>query len=299
MTSIAQSRGASVLPFVYMAGGIFLLSVMDSVVKGLSVAGYTTPQIVTMRYWTATLILIPLAFRLGGRWLSRPALLAGLARGILTFVAASSFFHALGLIPLAIAVTLGFTTPFLVALIARIFLGEPIATRTILAIVLGLSGVSVVMASEIVTIRPGRDIADTVTGCVLVLVASLSVASIFVLMRARKGGEGAIRMTFLQTLVAALLATAPGIVSWQPVAAMDWPLFLSTGALGAAGMSLIAAAFIRAPAARLAPFDYTAFVWATLIGYVVFKEPVDLSTFAGAALIISGCLLAASAGTGD
>ena len=43
------------------------------------------------------------------------------------------------------------------------------------------------------------------------------------------------------------------------------------------------------------PMEYTAFVWAILLGWLMFDEAVGWTTLAGGALIIVGCLIAARA----
>ena len=53
----------------------------------------------------------------------------------------------------------------------------------------------------------------------------------------------------------------------------------------------MASAFARAEAARLAPLEYTALIWAALIGYTVFDEVPTLATLSGGALIIAAALL--------
>jgi S-adenosylmethionine uptake transporter len=39
--------------------------------------------------------------------------------------------------------------------------------------------------------------------------------------------------------------------------------------------------------------EYTAFIWAALVGWFAFHEPLTLRTMAGVALIVAGCLIAA------
>jgi S-adenosylmethionine uptake transporter len=39
--------------------------------------------------------------------------------------------------------------------------------------------------------------------------------------------------------------------------------------------------------------EYSAFLWAAVLGWIVFSEPVSLFTLAGASLIVGGCLVAA------
>jgi S-adenosylmethionine uptake transporter len=77
------------------------------------------------------------------------------------------------------------------------------------------------------------------------------------------------------------------------VAAADLPLLLLTGCLGATGALLMSAAFRLAPAATLAPFDYSALVWAVLIGFFAFGDVPGPAILLGAALIVtSGLVLA-------
>ena len=60
-----------------------------------------------------------------------------------------------------------------------------------------------------------------------------------------------------------------------------------------AGTLLFAWAYARGEASYLAVTEYSAFLWAAALGWIVFREPVSLSTLAGAALIVGGCLVAA------
>jgi S-adenosylmethionine uptake transporter len=64
------------------------------------------------------------------------------------------------------------------------------------------------------------------------------------------------------------------------------------GVLGVIGHVFMATAFAKAEAARLAPLEYTALIWAALFGYVAFAEVPTLATLAGGALIVGAALLA-------
>ena len=88
-----------------------------------------------------------------------------------------------------------------------------------------------------------------------------------------------------------LLAPAAMAV-WVPPNAAHLGWFFSMGVLGVTGHVLMATAFARAEAARLAPLEYTALIWAALIGYGVFGEVPTLATAAGALLIIGAAAVA-------
>jgi drug/metabolite transporter (DMT)-like permease len=74
---------------------------------------------------------------------------------------------------------------------------------------------------------------------------------------------------------------------WQPVQTAHLPVFVALAIFGTLGLTLISQAFRMAPAAVVAPFDYTALIWATLLGWMVWAELPDQWTYAGAAVIIA------------
>jgi S-adenosylmethionine uptake transporter len=70
-------------------------------------------------------------------------------------------------------------------------------------------------------------------------------------------------------------------------------MILLAAALATVSLLLLAWAYARGEANYLAPTEYTGFIWAALWGWVVFHEAVAPYTLAGAAMIITGCLIAA------
>ena len=69
-------------------------------------------------------------------------------------------------------------------------------------------------------------------------------------------------------------------------------LFLAAG-LAIGSLMLLGWGYARAGAAYLSTTEYTAFLWAMLLGWLRFGEHVSLFTLLGAALIVAGCLVAA------
>jgi len=73
----------------------------------------------------------------------------------------------------------------------------------------------------------------------------------------------------------------------------DLPLLLGGVISGVVSLFLLSWAYARAEASYLAPTEFTAFLWASLFGYLAFGEHVGFTTVAGAVLIITGCVIAA------
>jgi len=71
------------------------------------------------------------------------------------------------------------------------------------------------------------------------------------------------------------------------------PFILLAAALAFTSLALLAWAYARSEAQRLIPVEYSAFLWAALIGWLVFDEELSAGTVAGALLIVAGCLIAA------
>jgi S-adenosylmethionine uptake transporter len=90
-----------------------------------------------------------------------------------------------------------------------------------------------------------------------------------------------------------MLLIAPfGISAWQPPAAPHLAWFMLMGVLGVIGHVFMATAFAKAEAARLAPLEYTALIWAAAIGYGVFSEVPTWATLGGGLLIVGAAMLA-------
>ena len=71
--------------------------------------------------------------------------------------------------------------------------------------------------------------------------------------------------------------------------------YVTRGVFAAASLllMLLAWAYARAEAQYLVSVEYTGFIWAALLGWLVFGEAILWPTMAGAAMIVAGCLWAA------
>ena len=87
-----------------------------------------------------------------------------------------------------------------------------------------------------------------------------------------------------------LLAVGAGLLAlrdWQPVDwSRDWLLIAGMGLTGAIGQHFVTEAFRHAPASTIAPFEYTAMVWAIAIDFVVWRVLPGTLTLVGSAIVI-------------
>ena len=89
---------------------------------------------------------------------------------------------------------------------------------------------------------------------------------------------------FSYTTVGAGLASLPlALYFWQAPAAEHYGAFLFLGLLGSVAAYLVILAYRFAPAAVVAPFDYTALIWGVILGWLFWREQPQASALLGAA----------------
>jgi len=270
------------LGIAWMLAGAFCLSTQDAVAKWLS-QDYGIAQIIVARGLVGLpliLVLIRATQGWGALRMRRPWLT--LLRGLL--MAGSAFFFIAGLrhLSLASAWAVAFTAPLMMTALSPVMLGETVGWRRWSGVLVGFLGVLVV-------VRPGLGAFQPAS--LYILATAVCYALNFVLARKQAADETAQVSVFYITLVQLVIALPFAVLHWQaPAGSLDAGLFVLAGLLGVAAMLFLTEAFRVAPAAVVAPFDYSAMIWAVLWGWVIWRDWPDAATWAGSALIVGAGL---------
>ncbi|WP_407495023.1 DMT family transporter [Pseudooceanicola sp. MF1-13] len=237
-------------------------------------------QILLLRNGAATLVFLALAWRSGAfvRGLSgRDARLA-LLRGLAEVATAYFFLTALFNMPLANVTAVLQSAPLMVMVAAALFLGEPIGWRRILAVVIGFSGVLLIL-------RPGPDGFNVFAIYVLISVMCLTVRDIVTRNISKEAPT--LLVTAITSGMVAIFFGAKGIGG-------EWiALDARSGGLVAGSALMVLGAYLASVQAMrlgevsfVSPFRYTAMIWALVLGYVVFGDwPTNL-TLIGAGIVV-------------
>jgi drug/metabolite transporter (DMT)-like permease len=187
------------------------------------------------------------------------------------------YYSAAKWLPLAELTVLYFAAPIITTILAVPVLGESITLARWGGVLVGFVGV-------LIACRPGRFHATHAS--YLVLLAAVLWAAAAVLVRKVSIAAGSfLQMVYGNAVFVA--ATALGaLLTWHPVSAARWGLLVTVGILGAGAQLTFFEAMRRAPASVLAPFEYTALVWAFMLGYLVWGDVPDGTVFVGAVVII-------------
>ncbi|HMO31169.1 DMT family transporter [Enterovirga sp.] len=276
-------------PVLHAVAGIALLSVMDALIKG-AVESLPVLQVALLRYLVGSAAILALAAWRRPGWPTREALLANGVRAILVVITATSFFYALGRLPLAETLILSFVSPAFTVLFAAILLGERVGPRILVSLVAGFAGVAVIVAGGL----GGEGARETsLSGVAAVLVSAVGYSATNVLLRARAQRDPLLVIVAIQNLVPAAILAGPGWWVWRMPEGSGWLLLGAIGLLGVAGHLVLARAYAAAEAARLAALEYTALIWAVLFGFLAFGEVPGGFAWAGGALILGSAWIVA------
>lgn len=274
------------LPLFVFVFAIAAFVALDATMKGLLL---TIPLVqgVFLRYLCGSLFCAG-AYARTRAPIRRSSLVANGLRGCLVVFVAMSFFYAVNRLPLAVVIAIQFLAPFFMSLFAWMLLGEAVPRRVFLGLFVGLGGVVLILGGQLVAERGP----EAVAGIVSALLCAATYGLSNVLVRRQSRYDPVETMVLIQSVTAAIILAPFVVGSWRPPGAGEWALFLFVGFLGTIGQLGTAWALSRARAARLAVLEYTAFLWATLYGFVGFGETPSLATIGGAAVIVAACILA-------
>lgn len=284
-----MNRTALPLPILSALLAVALLSLMDALMKGASLAigAYSAAL---LRSLLGLALALPLWLGRGGRWPSRDVLQVHLLRGICGSFMALTFFYALTKLPLAETIAISFIAPLVALYLAAIFLGETVRREAIFAAVLGLVGTIVIVGGKIGREPMGE---DAWLGLAAILFSALLYAGNLVISRHQAQLARPLEISAFHSGVAGLvlLPAAPFLLQFPGGEAAL--LLAGSAVLTVTGMIAFAWAYARAEAQVLVPMEYSGFLWASLFGWLFFREAVTATTLVGTALIVLGCWLAA------
>jgi len=275
--------------FVAALGAVAVLSIMDAVMKHLVLA----IGIIAVSIWraAANMIVAAVLYLPSREGCPRRSILKiHIWRIVIITVMAFLFFWGIGRVPLAQAIALTFIAPLIALLLAAVVLRERIGTSSIGGSLVAFAGVVVIVLGQ----TQSHHGPEVMLGTLAILGSALCYAVNIVLMRHQALSARPLEINFFQCLTILIL----WIVALPFVGLPDWPgtqsLWVAVAAtLSTSGTLLFAWAYARGEASYLATTEYSGFLWASLCGWLFFRESVSLYTLAGAVLIVGGCLVGA------
>lgn len=278
----ASAPNAQLIGIGCMVLAASFLPVMNGLVQLLS-PRYSSEQLIWARSLSHLLFIVVLfAPRHGLGFILTKKPVAQIGRSILLLASTSLFFHGVKELPLAKAASISFTAPLIVAMLAWPVLGERLTVSRIVAVVIGFTGVLIV-------IRPGSEVFQWAS---LLILGSAACYAIYQLLTRRVAGHDPPETSAVYSvLVGSIVMTAVVPFYWRtPVDLTDAAIMSGLGILGGLGHYFVARAMVYAAASVVTPFQYWQMVGSVIVGYFVSGKLPDAFTWLGAAVIISAGL---------
>lgn len=275
MTLSPNVRGAALVSL-----GAFVLIIMASLVKEL---GKTLPvfEVLFVRFLAGLLVLLFVVWRVGFGRMRTKKPHYHLLRGFVGFMGNLCFFFALVNMAISDTVTIQFSRPLILAVIAALFLGEIIGWRRGIVTVVGFAGVLMITRPFGEGFEPWALVAlsGTVFGTLVVLMIKLLSRT-----------EPTLVIMFYFALFTTLFAFIPAMIVWQTPTWTELALLVLCGVLGIIGQSLFTHGIGLGETSFVMPFDYLRIVYSFIVGFIWFSEIPGIWSVAGAAVIVASSL---------
>lgn len=260
-----------------MLCGMLILTGMDVIVKILVQADIHPIQVLFIRGWIVLAIMFAVLPMFGGlRALIPGRPVALVVRGIIGFLAPFSFFTALKTMPLADVTVVFFAAPLLMTGLSPFVLKERVGPYRWGAVIVGFVGV-------VVAVNPSASGMDPML--FMVFLALVAYSALALMGRWLGDTETTFRLVFYFNLGILVVSSVLVAFVWEPISLEATGGMVAVSIMALVGHVLLTKAFLLAPLSIVSPFEYSALLWAAILGYLVFGDVPPSTVWVGGAII--------------
>jgi len=270
-------------------GSALLFAVMSSLIRGF---GDTVPvgQVVFFR---SAFAILPVVVIYAWRRELTTAVRTGrpfghVGRGVISVFGMFLSFASLVRLPLVDATAISFASPLITVALAALILKERVRIYRWSAVAVGFVGVIVMLAPYLEVGHVAA--AGPAIGALFAIAAAFCNAGTVIQTRRLTDSETTSAIVFYFSLFCALAGLLTLPFAWHPPTGIEFAELVAIGVLGGISHILLTESYRFAPASLLAPFDYTAMMWAFVLGYAMFGETPTTLVFLGAVIIAAAGL---------
>ena len=270
---------------VMAASGLY--TVAAALVKALA-TGVPVVEIMLFRSLVVAAVMLPIQLRAVGFSALRPRRPMGhVWRLVFGFTGMLTAYYGYATLPLATNTALGFCMPLFLTILSVPLLGERVGWQRLVAVLAGLGGV-------LLMVRPWDGGADALPLAPVAIVMGGVVTWALAMISIRRmgaQGESNVAIVLWFGVGSTVLAGLMSIPVWVT------PGWIALGGLLAIGLVTLAAQLLMTEAYRIgettlvAPFEYGAIIYSTLLGLLIWGEMPGALSFVGIAIIIAAGLL--------
>jgi drug/metabolite transporter (DMT)-like permease len=216
-----------------------------------------------------------------------------LGRGALSVAGMSTNFLALTRLPLADVTALQFASPLITVALAAFILKERVRIFRWTAVLVGFGGVIVMLIPhfDMNHYAAAGAAAAAAVGSAFAIFSAFCNAGTVIQTRRLTQSETTSSIVFYFSLVCALAGAVTLPFAWYTPTAMELTGLIALGVLGGIAHIFLTESYRHATASVIAPFDYSAMLWALLLGYWMFGELPSPLVYVGAIIVAGAGLI--------
>ncbi|MEM9795602.1 MAG: DMT family transporter [Pseudomonadota bacterium] len=231
-----------------------------------------------LRYVLGLVFLIPMARSLLAVRMPASELGHFALRGLVHAFAVILWFYAMTRIPLAEVTAMNYLSPVYVTLGAALFLGERLALRRLIAVLVALIG-------AVIILRPGFRALDP--GHIAMVFTAMLMGASYLLAKPLSLRHSAPMVVAMLSIMVTIGLAPFAIAVWVTPTLADLGWMFLVAFFATAGHYTMTRAFAAAPMAVTQPVTFLQLVWAVLLGWIAFSEPPDGWVILGGAIIMA------------
>lgn len=276
--SASADRPVVGILWMLLTGALFVA--VTAIVKHVG-PGLPAAETAFLRYVLGLVFLIPMIASILRARLSRPSLWLFAARGGAHSLGVMLWFFAMTQIPIAEVTAMNYMSPIYVTIGAALFLGETLAMRRVLAVIVALLGALIIL-------RPGfREIS---AGHIAMLFAAVLFGASYLIAKLMSGRVSPAVVVGMLSITVTIGLAPFAYAVWVPPSIQQLGWIFLVACFATAGHFTMTLAFRAAPVTVTQPITFLQLVWSVVLGAVVFSEAVDFWVVLGGSVIFGSVI---------
>jgi S-adenosylmethionine uptake transporter len=282
MTPTSRSGTAGLGVVLYLVG-VGLFSINDALGKWL-VADYGVGQLMMLRSIGAAAVLAPIVATLRVNLIDARQAPLQILRIVLSAVDTFSFYYATRFMPLADVMTFYMATPLIATAMSAPLLGEKVERFRWIAVAIGFVGV-------VIALRPSPQMFSWAAPVALFGATTFALSQTITRQLRRTHW---LPLVFWQFVGSGVIGAMTVPWAWTTPSPFDVGLMFLVGVVSMTCYIFITRALALARVAVLAPLQYSAILWAAIMGWLVWRDAPTFPIIVGNAIIIGSGLFVAT-----
>ncbi|UTA56003.1 DMT family transporter [Lysobacter soli] len=238
----------------------------------------STVEIAFFRNFFGLMTVLPLVMRMDPAALRTKQLPRYFMRCVIGIFSMLCGFWAIGHLPLAQAISLSYSSPVFVTILAAVMLGETVRGRRWAAVAAGFIGVLVI-------VRPFSH--EFTGGTLIALLAAVLSAVVAIQIKQLARVDAANTIVLYTYLFWVPISLIPALFAWEWPQGIVWLWVIGAGLFGTGGQVLWTHALKLGEVSALTPISFIQLPLVALVGWLWFNESVDVYTWIGAGIILA------------